>query len=152
MASSGIRSLRERVVQTLAFEAGGLLLITPLYGWLAGAALGESLLLLAAVSAVVMAWSAVFNTGFDIAEQRLTGRVASDRPARWRTVHALAHEASAVLVSCPVIYALTPLDWWGALAADLGLTAAYTAYAYLFHLAFDRWRPVLESPASQGRL
>ncbi len=60
--SHGIRSLRERVLQTLSFEAGGLLLITPLYGWVAGAALGESLTLLVAVSIVVMAWSAVFNT------------------------------------------------------------------------------------------
>ena len=142
MARSGIRSLRERAVQTLAFEAGGLLLVTPLYGWWAGAAWGESLLLLAAVSVVVMAWSAAFNTLFDIAEHRLTGRLASDRPARWRTAHALAHEASAVLVSCPVIYALTPLDWWGALLADLGLTLAYAAYAWVFHWAFDRLRPV----------
>lgn len=142
MASSGIRSLRERVVQTLAFEAGGLLLITPLYGWLAGAALGDSLLLLAAVSVVVMVWSAVFNTLFDTAEHRLTGRVASDRSPRWRTVHALAHEASAVLVSCPVINALTPLDWSGALLADLGLTLAYAAYAWVFHWGFDRLRPV----------
>ncbi|MBL8316700.1 MAG: PACE efflux transporter [Rubrivivax sp.] len=142
MGTATIRSLRERIVQTLAFEAGGLLLITPLYGWMAGAQLGESLALLVVVSVVVMAWSAFFNTVFDIVEQRLTGRVASERPARWRTVHALAHEASAVLASCPVIYALTPFDWWGALWADLGLTAAYAAYAFLFHLAFDRWRPV----------
>jgi len=145
VGTATIRSLRERIVQTLAFEAGGLLLITPLYGWVAGAQLRESLALLMAVSVVVMAWSAVFNTAFDTAEHHLTGRVASDRPARWRTVHALAHEASAVLVSCPVIYALTPLDWWGALLADLGLTLAYAAYAFLFHLAFDRWRPVRQA-------
>jgi len=93
VGTATIRSLRERIVQTLAFEAGGLLLITPLYGWVAGAQLRESLALLMAVSVVVMAWSAVFNTAFDTAEHHLTGRVASDRPARWRTVHALAHRA-----------------------------------------------------------
>lgn len=147
--AQGIRSLRERVVQTLCFEAGGLLLITPLYGWEAGAALGESLALLVVVSVVVMAWSAVFNSLFDIAEHRFAGRVASDRPPLWRSVHALAHEASALLVSCPVIYALTPLDWWGALVADLGLTLAYAAWAWVFHWGFDRLRPV--QAAGSGR-
>lgn len=142
MSRAAVRSLRERVVQTLCFEAGGLLLITPLYSWWAGATWGESLALLVAVSVVVMLWSAVFNTLFDVAELRLAGRVASDRPARWRAVHALAHEATAVLVSCPVIYALTALDWWGALLADLGLTLAYATYTGLFHWAFDQLRPV----------
>lgn len=138
----GLRGARERVIQTLCFEGLGLALVVPLYAWVAGAGVGDSLAMIAAVSVVVMAWSALFNTIFDIVERRRIGRVASDRPHGLRTLHALAHETSAVVVSCPVIYAMTPLSWGEAVLADLGLTLVYAGYAYLFHLAFDRLRPV----------
>jgi uncharacterized membrane protein len=140
--ATGLRSARERLVQTLWFEGIGLALIAPLYAWVAGAGFGASIALVAAVSIVVMGWSALFNTAFDIIEHRRTGRLASDRTYRMRTVHALAHEASSVVVSCPVIFAMSDLGWGAALVADLGLTLAYAAYAYLFHLLFDWLRPV----------
>jgi uncharacterized membrane protein len=140
--AGGLRSTRERVVQTLWFEAIGLLLIAPLYAALAGAGLKESYAMVAVVSVVVMLWSAVFNTGFDLVELRITGRVASARPHRLRLMHAALHELTAVAVTWPVIWAMTSLTWTEALVADLGLTLAYTVYAYVFHIVFDRLRPV----------
>ena len=107
----------------------------------------------AALSVVVAAWAAIYNLLFDIVERRHTGRVASDRPHALRTAHAIGLEASAVIVSCPVIWAMTPLDWWGALLADLGLTVVYVAYGYAFHRVFDRLRPVrrqLTNPPARG--
>jgi uncharacterized membrane protein len=138
----GVRSTRERIVQTLWFETIGLLLIAPLYAAVAGAGLRESFAMVAVVSVVVMAWSAVYNTLFDLMDLRWTGRVASQRPHRIRALHALGHELSAIVVTWPVIVAMTSLTWGEALVADLGLTLAYTAYAYVFHLVFDRLRPV----------
>lgn len=140
--AGGLRSARERVIQTLWFEGIGLLLVAPLYAAAAGAGLRESFAMVAVVSIVVMAWSAVYNTVFDRLEWRWTGRVASDRPHRLRSLHALLHELTAMVVSCPVIFAMTTLSWGEALLADLGLTAAYAAYAYVFHLGYDRLRPV----------
>jgi uncharacterized membrane protein len=137
-----MRSVRERVLQTVLFEAGGLLVVTPLVMWVGAVHALDSLALLAALSAVVMGWAAFFNTVFDAAEARLAGRVASERPHRPRILHAIALESSAVLVSCPVIVALTTLDWWQALAADVALTLVYATYGYVYHWAFDRWRPV----------
>lgn len=137
-----VRSARERVIQTIWFEGIGLALVAPLYAWAAGDGIRASFALVAAVSLVVMGWSSMFNTLFDILEHRCTGRVASDRPHALRTVHAVAHEVSSVIVTCPVIYAMTDLGWHGALAADLGLTVVYAAFAYVFHLLFDRVRPV----------
>ena len=142
MATVPLRSLRVRVAQTLLFEAGALLLVTPLVVLASGAQVLDSVALLVALSLVVMAWAALFNTLFDMLEARLTGRVASDRPHRLRVLHAVALEASSVVVSWPVIVALTPLGWWQALAADLALTLVYAAYGYLYHWAFDRWQPV----------
>lgn len=141
-APTGLRSPAERLRQTLWLEAIGLLLVAPAYAWVSGDGLGDSFLLVAALSVVVMAWSAVYNTVFDRIERRRTGRVASDRPHGLRTVHAIGFELSAIGVSCPVIYAMTDLGWLGALWADLGLTCIYAAYAYVFHLVYDRLRPV----------
>ncbi len=140
--AGGLRSTRERVVQTLWFEAIGLLAIAPLYAVVAGAGLKESYAMVAVVSVVVMCWSAVFNTAFDLVELRVTGRVASARPHRLRLLHAALHELTAVAATWPVIWAMSSLTWAEALVADLGLTLAYTAYAYVFHIGFDRLRPV----------
>ena len=142
----GVRSWRERGIQTLWFEGLGLAIVAPLYGWVVGAGVGESFSLVAALSGVVMAWSAVFNTGFDIVEFRLTGRVASARPRWLRVTHAIGFETTAMGVSVPVIYAMSPHSWMQALQADVALTSAYVVYAYAFHQLYDRWRPVSARP------
>lgn len=139
---AGLRTPRERVIQALWFEGLGLALVAPLYAAVAGAGVGESFAMVAAVSVVVMVWAMLFNTLFDRVERHNAGRTASERPHRLRCLHAVLLEGSAVVVSCPVIVALTPLTWGQALLADLGLTLAYAAYAYAFHLVFDRLRPV----------
>lgn len=140
--AEGLRTARERAIQTLWFEGLGLLLVAPAYAWATGAGTGESFGLVAALSVAVMLWAALYNSVFDRVERRLTGRVASDRPHRLRTVHAIGLEVSSVLVTWPLIWALTDLGWWGALAADLGLGAVYAAYGYVFFWVFDRLRPV----------
>ena len=142
--ATGLRSWRDRIHQTLCFEAGGLLLVSPLFAWASGAGLAPSIQLLLALSVLVTAWTALYNTAFDRLEWRCCGRVASDRPHALRVAHALALEASAVAVSCPAIVALTGLGWTAALAADLGLTLAYAAYGYGFHALYDRLRPVAQ--------
>jgi uncharacterized membrane protein len=130
------------VIQTLSFEVGGLAVITPVFALVTDTQLGTSFGLLLAVSLVVTLWTAFFNTTFDLVEHRLTGRLASNRPHRWRTLHAVLHEATAVIVSCPVIWALTDLGWIDGLLVDLGLTVAYAVYAYLFYWGYDRLRPM----------
>lgn len=138
-----IRTPRERLLQTLCFEAGGLLIAAPLYAAAFGRASANSFLLILAVSVAVMLWSPLHNTAFDRAELALAGRVASDRPHGWRILHAISHEVSAVAVSLPLIMSLGGHDIGQALTVNLGLTAFYTAYSYVFHCAFDSLRPVI---------
>lgn len=138
----GIRDARERLRQTLCFEAGALLLVVPLFALSTGAGLGDSLILIAVLTLLMMGWSALFNAAFDIVEHRQSGRLASQRPQWLRLMHALLHEASAVVITCPTIVAMTGLSWRAALVADIGLTLAYAFYAYLFHLGYDACRPV----------
>jgi uncharacterized membrane protein len=141
-----VRSWRERALQTLAFELGGLLIVAPIWTLVTGATAAESVTLLICLSAAVMAWMAGYNTVFDLAEARLAGMVASDRPHARRVLHAVGLEVTSALVTWPLIAVVAGLGWLEALVADLGLTIAYAIYGYVFHLGFDRLRPVLRSP------
>ena len=143
-----IRNLRERAIQTLWFELIGLALVAPPFAFFAGTTAGESFSLLLVLALVVTLWSGLYNSAVDLAELRLTGRVASERPHRWRVLHTIGLEASAIVLTWPLVVAFTPLGWQEALLADIGLTLAYVAYGYVFHLAFDRLRPVHAEPRS----
>jgi uncharacterized membrane protein len=143
-----IRNLRERVIQTLWFELLGLALVAPVFAYFSGATAGDSVTLLVVLAIVVALWSALYNSAFDRVELHLTGRVASDRPHRWRVLHTIGLEASAVVLTWPLVVAFTELGWQRALFADIGLTFAYIAYGYVFHLGFDRLRPIHGEPRS----
>jgi uncharacterized membrane protein len=137
-----LRSARERLLQTLLYETGGLLLVLPCYALVTGHAVAESLALLVAVSMATMSWTCLHNLGFDYVEALLTSRVASDRPQVWRLIHAGSTEITSILVTTPVIVLVGGFGWWEALFVDIGLTLFYAAYAYGFHLVFDWLRPV----------
>ena len=146
-----IRSRHERLIQTLWFEALGIVVVSPLFAHFAGPSIGESLVLLAALSVAMLGWSALYNTAFDLVEVRCAGRVASDRPHGLRVAHAIGNEVTALIVTWPLMVALTPLAWAQALVAEFGLTLAYALYGYLFHFGFDRLRPVRPELAEGGR-
>ena len=137
-----LRTAKERLVQTCAFELGGLLLVSPVYNLIFAGTATESILLIALVALAVMIWSPLHNTAFDWLDLRLSGRVASDRPHRLRMVHALSHEITAIGASFPVIVLVGGHGVIEALIIDFALTVFYTAYAYVFHIAFDWLRPV----------
>ncbi|WP_413720569.1 PACE efflux transporter [Silicimonas sp. MF1-12-2] len=147
-----LRSLRERIIQTVSFELGGLLVVAPAYAVLSGSSPTESLGLLIALSIAFMIWSPIHNTLFDVLEFRFSHRVASDRPHGLRIVHAISHETTSIVVTLPLIMYLGGYGFWVAIAVDLGLTIAYTAYAYLFHVVFDRLRPVTGDGRPAGGL
>jgi uncharacterized membrane protein len=130
------------LIQTISYEIGGLCLSVPLVALLGGGTTGEAFWLMLALAGAVLFWSPLHNTVFDWLDLRLSGRLASDRPQRWRLVHAASHEATTVVVTLPILIWLGGFGLWEALLADLGLTLLYAAYAYVFHLAYDRLRPV----------
>ncbi|NJO34411.1 MAG: hypothetical protein HC869_16080, partial [Rhodospirillales bacterium] len=123
-----------------------LLIVAPIWHLATGATAADSVILLVCLSMAVMAWMAGYNTVFDLIEARLAGIAASDRPHARRVLHAVGLEVTSALVTWPLIVVVAGLGWLEALVADLGLTIAYAIYGYVFHLGFDRLRPVLRSP------
>ncbi len=146
-----LRSPRERLIQTVSYEIGGLCLSVPLVVLFGGGTAGEAFWLMLALAAAVLIWSPIHNTVFDWLDLRLSGRLASDRPQRWRLVHAISHEATTVVVTLPILIWLGGFGIWEALLADLGLTLLYAAYAYVFHIVYDWLRPVRPRMTSARR-
>lgn len=143
-----LRSPRERALQTIAYEVGGLILAIPLYLVYTGGGTGEGALVMAALSVAVLIWSPLHNTAWDWLEWRRVRRLASDRPQRWRALHAVSHEATTVAVTLPILVWLGGHGWLEALVLDLALTLLYAGYAYVFHNVYDRLRPVAPAPVA----
>ncbi len=137
-----LRSWRERAVQALVFEAGGLLIATPVYAFISGKSSWSSAGLLAAVAVAAAFGAALHNAVFDGLDLHLTGRPASDRPHLLRLLHAFTHELGSIVVTLPVIVWVGGHGLAEALALDLGLSALYAVYAYGFYWAYDQLRPV----------
>ncbi|THF59448.1 PACE efflux transporter [Pseudothauera rhizosphaerae] len=142
-AAPRLRSLPDRVRQIALFEVGGLVLITPPFAWASGVPLADSAGLLALVALIAALWNAGYNTAFDWAEGRLTGRTADRRPLSLRVLHAFGFEGGLLLMSLPVIMGWTGMGWLEALVADIGLALAYVAYAFAFNLSYDRVFPIV---------
>ncbi len=138
-----LRSFSERILQTLAYELGGILLVTPLYISFFGSSGGQSVLVMMSLSIATLIWFPLHNTAFDWLDLRLTGRLASDRPDHLRLVHAMSHEVSVCILTTPLLMWLGGHRFAEAILVDLALTVAYSLYAYGFHRAFDHFRPVI---------
>jgi uncharacterized membrane protein len=138
-----LRNFSERCFQSLIFQLGGIALVTPIYAVLMQSGAGTSGAVVAAVALACLIWSPFHNTVFDWMEWHMVRRVASDRPQGLRMVHAASHEVTSIMVSTPVLMLFGGLGIVQALLVDLGLTAFYTGYAYVFNVIYDRWRPVL---------
>lgn len=141
-SAPALRSLPDRLRQIALFELGGLLFITPPFVWLSGVPVQESLALLAMLALMAALWNGAYNSGFDWIEGRLTGRTADRRPWGLRILHAAGFESGLLLMTLPVIVWWTGMGWIDALLADLGLAAAYVAYAFVFNMAYDRFFPI----------
>lgn len=141
------RNIRERIQQTLWFEIVGIAIFTPALALLAERSGETSLGIMIALSATAVGIMALYNHVFDLIEFRLTNRAASDRPQKLRLIHAALMEAIIALATVPIIKYGLQVDWFQALTADLALLAAYAVYGYLFHMAYDRLRPVRQHRA-----
>ena len=72
-------------------------------------------------------------------------RLACQRPHASRIIHAVSLEISSIALTLPIVLTLGGHGVFDALAINLGLTAFYTGYAYVFYLAYDRIWPIEKS-------
>jgi uncharacterized membrane protein len=61
---------------------------------------------------------------------------------KWRVLHAAGLEVSTVVVTLPILIFLGGHGFLEALLLDIGLSALYAGYGFVFHLVYDWLRPV----------
>ncbi len=138
-----LRSPRERIIMLCAYEICALGLSVPFYALQADRGGSQALITMLAMMLAEMIWAMAHDYGFDRADFRLSGRVASARPRRWRVVHALSREGTTVVVTLPVLIFMGGHGFTEALLLDLQLTLLYAGYAFVFYVVYDRIRPVV---------
>lgn len=126
-----MRSWRERLAQTTLFEAGGLVLVTPVASWLTGHGIGQMGLLTVSLATFAMLWNLVWNRLFDhwVPTRR--------RSLVQRVAQALGFELGLLVMTLPVV------AWWLAIGVveafwlDLGFMLFFLVYALVFNSVFD---------------
>jgi uncharacterized membrane protein len=132
-----LRTINERVVQAFLYEACGLLLATPAYALVFGTSSTDSAVVVMALAAAVLVWTPFYNLVFDWVEWRLTQRLASDRPALARVLHAGLLEVSVLVLTVPILVLLGGHSWTAALLIDFGLSFCYGLYSLAFYRIYD---------------
>src|SRR5699024_9115258 len=141
-----MRSTADRIRHAVCFEIIGVLLVTPLAGWVFSAPLQQVGVLAVAMSIIATLWNYIYNILFDRLMLRLRGRVRRN-PVE-RIVHAVVFEPGMLCLSLP------PLMWWmnygllRALQMDIGLMVFYLLYTHVYNWLYDIVFPLPDTGAT----
>lgn len=142
-----MRSAADRIRHAVCFEIIGVLIITPLAGWVFSAEFSQVGVLAIAMSMIATIWNYVYNLGFDHMLLRWRGRVY--KTPLERIGHAFAFEFGMLIITLP------PVMWWmnygfsRALAMAGGLMVFYLVYTYVYNWLYDKIFPLPE-PGQPG--
>ncbi|MEQ8832402.1 MAG: PACE efflux transporter [Alphaproteobacteria bacterium] len=144
-----LRSGKDRLRYSIAFEGTLLMVLVPVGAVFFDKGLASIGLLGVLLSLKALAVSVVYNWAFDRIDAR-RGRIASDRSAIGRILHAVGFEFFLVVTSLPLYCWWLDLTILQALTMDIVVTGFVVAYTYVFTLAYDRLFPVRPHAAMAG--
>lgn len=144
-----LRSGLDRLRYAAMFEASLLAMMIPAGSLVFDKPAEEIGLLGLVLCSKALALSVVYNRAFDRIDAR-AGRVASERSALGRIVHAVGFEAFLTLTSLPLYVFWMGFGIGEALAADVVWTGIVVAWTYVYTLAYDRAFPVGGAPVRAG--
>lgn len=130
------KSLPERLLQALAYEAIAIVVCTPLFAALFGTGWQAMGVVTVANCVIALLWNMLFNAAWD----RALARRSSPPGTGSRVLHALLFEGGLGLLCVPFAAWWLRIGWWDALLLDLGLLLFFLPYTYGFHWAWDRLR------------
>ena len=136
------RSRRERLFQAVLYEVIAIAFLTPVYSWAFDMPFDNSFLTMAMTSIGVVIWAAIYNTIFDRIMYARTGRLAHDKTAFLRVLHAGLLEVTITFIAVPIIMLMSGVSIWLALAADIAFSLIFAVYTYVYYLIYDRLRPL----------
>ncbi|WP_168012625.1 PACE efflux transporter [Halomonas salinarum] len=136
-----MRSIKERLMHSALFEAGGLLMVTPLANLLSGHGMGKLGVLGVALATLAMGWNLIWNRLFDhwVPSRR--------RSFVQRLAQALGFETGLVVLSLPWVAWWLDIGLLEALWLDIGFVLFFLVYGLIFNTLFDR---VMRRRLAQG--
>lgn len=133
------RSVKERFLHALGFEALALAICAPLGAWLLGYSLAHMGALTLMISLIAMAWNMAFNALFDRAQRRM----GFDRTLMARAVHALLFEIGLVLTVVPLAAWWLGIGLWEAFVLDIVIVLFFLPYTFAFNWTYDHLRALI---------
>ncbi|WP_063533047.1 multidrug/biocide efflux PACE transporter [Burkholderia sp. MSMB1589WGS] len=130
------KTLTERLVHALTFEATAIAICAPIVSWVLGLSLVHVGALTAAVSVIAMVWNVTFNALFE----RIERRYRLTRTLAVRAAHAIAFELGLVAMALPLAAWWLEISLLEALLLDFGILLFFLPYTFLFNLGYDRLR------------
>ena len=137
-----MRTFRDRLRHAISFEILGLLIITPIAALVMAEDLAHIGVVTAGSATLAMIWTYIYNWGFDLALQRLTGTTQKTPLAR--VLNAVLFELGLLMVLMPFIAWWMQVSLWEALVMDLAFALFYMGYALVFNWGYDRLFPLPE--------
>ncbi|MEQ9695371.1 PACE efflux transporter [Shimia sp. SDUM112013] len=140
-----MRSLPDRIRHTLMFEGIALGLVTVGGSVLTGHSLQAMGGLGVMFSLLAMGWNLLFNYLFDLWDRKYRDMAA--RTVRLRMVHAVLFESVLLTVGLFLTAWWLQIGYLEAFLLDLGFSAFFLVYAFLFNWTYDVVFPL---PRPQG--
>lgn len=143
------KTLRERLLHALLFEAIGVLICAPVLAWVMDRSLGSMGALTVMISTAAMLWNMLFNMAFD----RLRARLRFTMTFAARALHAMAFEGGLVVIIVPLA------AWWLSISLvqafwlDIGVLLFFLPYTLAFNWTYDllRERLLTRQPVAHCR-
>ena len=135
-----MRTLRDRIRHTILFELIALAIVSFGAAWITGHPVHSMGALSLMFSLIAMAWNFAFNWMFDLWD--LKYRNMAPRGPGLRAVHAILFEAVMLIVGIFVTAWWLVIGYWEALILDLGFSAFFLIYAYVYNWTYDLVFPV----------
>lgn len=130
------KSLTERIVHAVGFEAIAVLICAPIGAWLLNRSMLEVGVLALVLSTVAMLWNMLYNTVFD----RLWPVERVTRGVKVRALHAAGFEIGFVLIGVPIAALMLNLSLVQAFVLEIGFFAFMLPYTMAYNWAYDLLR------------
>ncbi|WP_371918875.1 multidrug/biocide efflux PACE transporter [Pseudomonas sp. 02C 26] len=130
------RSVRERVVHALTFEACAILSFTPIISVVTAKPLFDIGVLTLVISTVAIMWNMLYNYLFD----RLQNHFRFRRGVGMRVVHAVMFEFGLIFFVVPMAAWWLSISLLEAFWLDIGILLMFLPYTMLFNYVYDKVR------------
>lgn len=127
---------KERILHTLLFEIGCILIGLVTLQFFGAHDISTSLPLTIALSCMAAGWSFIYNILFD----KIATGPRVERSPITRSLHAIGMEGGLLLGTVPLIAYSLGLSWWDAFIADISITLIILGYTYVYNYIYDRVR------------